>query len=58
MDIACTALSGLIGYDVIDLSIYTGTAASGLLTKYPQPQTSIYGHIMPFSFHVIILNAY
>ena len=55
MDIVCSAFSGLIGYDVMELAIYDGPDGFGLLTKYPKPQTSVYGHIMPFSLNVIKL---
>jgi len=54
VDLACSAFSGLLGYDVLDLAIYDGVDGFGILGKYPKPQTSPYGHIMPFSLGVII----
>ena len=36
----------------MDLAIYTGADGYGLLTKYPKPKISLYGHIMTFSIQV------
>ncbi len=54
MDLACSAFTGLVGYDVMDLAVYNGPDGFGILAKYPTPQTSPYGHIMVFSQNVSV----
>lgn len=53
MDIACTVFSGVLGYEIFDLAIYIGGNGFGILTRYPNPETSNYGHVMIFSQNVI-----
>ena len=53
MDIACSAFTGLVGYDVFDLAIYIAGNGFGILARYPVPRTSDFGHIITFSPIVI-----
>jgi len=53
VDIACTVFSGVLGYEIFDLAIYIGGNGFGILTRYPSPRTSNYGHIIIFSQNVI-----
>jgi len=53
VDVACTVFSGVLGYEIMDLAIYIGGNGFGILIRYPNPNTSNYGHIMIFSPNVI-----
>lgn len=47
--IAFTAFSGVVSREIMELAIYIGGSGFGILTQYPSPQTSNYGHIKTFS---------
>ena len=56
VDIACTALAGTVGFDVIDLAVHVFSDSYGILVQYPVPQTSDYSHIITFSLNVNDIN--
>ncbi len=55
MDLSCTAFTGLVGYEVLDLAVYDGPDGYGILAKYPTPQIALYGHVMTFSLNVSMI---
>ena len=54
VDIACTANSGALGNDIMDLAVYVLSDSFGILVQYPVPKTSDYSHIITFSLNVFI----
>ena len=52
VDLVCSSFTGASGSDVLDVAAYTRSDVYGMLTRYPEPYSSIYGHITTFSLNV------
>ncbi len=52
MDLVCSSFTGASGSDVLDVAANTRSDVYGMLTRYPEPYSSIYGHITTFSLNV------
>lgn len=53
VDLVCSAFSGIYDRGVTELAAYAGSDMYGMLIQYPNPYSSIYGHIMIFSPKVL-----
>jgi len=53
IDLACAAFVGAADHEILELSAYVLGDGFGILGKYPNPETSIYGITNVFSPIVI-----